>query len=153
MWNRLLCAIDQYESGQSALEFVRGVAAASQAEVRILHIRELSNWARVPPLETRADAQQVVEAAVFALQIAGVGAEGRSRSELHDRVAQCIVQESLRFECDAIVLGSRRLRGVARLSGWGTRERVLRLSPLPVIVAPTPVSNGIVSRSKVGIHS
>ena len=90
---------------------------------------------------------------VFALRIAGVGAEGRSRSELHDRVAQCIVQESMLWECDAIVLGSRRLRGVARMSSWGVRERVLRLSPLPVIVAPTPATNGIVSQNKLGIHS
>jgi hypothetical protein len=54
-----------------------------------------------------------------------------------------IVEESIFWECDAIVLGSRRLHGVERLSGRRVRERVLRLSSLPVLVAPTPVINGI----------
>jgi nucleotide-binding universal stress UspA family protein len=53
-----------------------------------------------------------------------------------------IVTESADWHCDAIVLGSRRLRGIERLSGRGVRERVVRLSPLPVITAPTPVVNG-----------
>jgi hypothetical protein len=45
--------------------------------------------------------------------------------------------------CDAIVLGTRRLHGIGRLSGRGVREQVLRLSPLPVIASPTPLTNAI----------
>ena len=49
MWDRLLCAIDQFESGQKALAFAVDVASANQASVRVLHIRELSKMARVLP--------------------------------------------------------------------------------------------------------
>ena len=53
------------------------------------------------------------------------------------------MEEGLIWECQAIVLGSRRLHGIGRLSGRGVRERVLRLSSLPVLVGPAPESNGI----------
>jgi nucleotide-binding universal stress UspA family protein len=73
----------------------------------------------------------------------GIAAEGRSRSVLRDHVARQIVNEALLWECQAIVLGSRRLQGISRLSGRGVRERILRLSSLPVLVGPAAESNGI----------
>ena len=149
MWDRLLLAIDQYESGQTALEFTARLAAATCTEVRVIHVRELSGLTRVPPLESPAEAESLVDQAVFSLRLAGVGAEGRACSLPEDQVARRIVEESLYWVCDAIVLGPRRLRGVSRLSGRGVRDRILRLSPLPVIAAPTPLCNGIHSSSRL----
>jgi nucleotide-binding universal stress UspA family protein len=149
MWNRLLFAIDQYESGQTALQFAAGLAAATGSDVRVLHVRELSGLARVPPMETPDEAQSLVDEAVFSLRLAGVGAEGRACSLPEDQVARRIVEESLYWACDAIVLGTRRLHGISRFSGRGVRDRVLRLSPLAVIAAPTPLSNGIYSSTRL----
>jgi nucleotide-binding universal stress UspA family protein len=143
VWDRVLCGIDQFESGQSALDFAAGVAASNDASVRVFHIRELSRMARVMPLETPADADELVREAVFSLGTFGVSAEGRFASTLEDQVARRIVDEAVYWQCQAIVLGSRRVRGIARLSGRGVRERVLRLSALPVLVAPAAESNGI----------
>ena len=39
-----------------------------------------------------------------------------------------------------------RLHGIGRLSGRGVREKVLRSSFLPVLVAPAAESNGILTR-------
>jgi nucleotide-binding universal stress UspA family protein len=139
MWDRILLALDQYESGESALRMTTRLASVHKSEVRVIHIRELSKWARVPPMETSDQADLLVQDAVFALRVAGVGAEGRSCSLFTDHLAQQIVDESIAWFCDAIILGTRRLRGVERLSGHGIREQVLRLSPLPVIAAPTPL--------------
>lgn len=149
MWDRLLFAIDQYESGQTALEFTAGLAAATGTDVRVIHVRELSRLARVPPLESPDEADSLVEQAVFSLRLAGVGAEGRACSLPDDQVARRIVEESLYWVCDAVVLGTRRLRGVGRLSGRGVRDRILRLSPLPVIAAPTPLSNGFYNQRRI----
>jgi nucleotide-binding universal stress UspA family protein len=149
MWDRLLFAIDQYESGQTALEFTASLAAATSTEVRVIHVRELSALARVPPLETPAEADSLVHQAVFSLRLAGVGAEGRACSSREDQVALRIVEESLYWACDAIVLGTRRLRGVSRVSSGRVRDRILRLSPLPVVAAPTPLSNGIYSSRRL----
>ncbi len=149
MWDRLLLAIDQYESGQTALKFTAELASLTSADVRVLHVRELSGLARVPPLETPAEADSLVEEAVFSLRLVGVGAEGRACSFPEDQVPLRIVEESLYGTCDAIVLGTRRLRGVSRLSGRGVRDRVLRLSILPVLAAPTPLHNGIYSPGRI----
>jgi nucleotide-binding universal stress UspA family protein len=143
VWDRLLCGIDQFESGQSALDFAAGLAATNDASVRVFHLRELSRMARVMPLETPADAEELVREAVLSLGALGVAAEGRFASTLQDQVARRIVNEAVHWECQAIVLGSRRVRGIARFSGRGVRERVLRLSTLPVLVAPAAESNGI----------
>jgi nucleotide-binding universal stress UspA family protein len=143
VWNRLLCAIDQFESGQSALDFVAGLAATNDASVRILHIREVSRMARAVPLETPIEADLLVREAVHLLGRVGTAAEGRSCSVLQEHVARRIADEAVHWDCQAIVLGSRRLRGIARLSGRGVRERILRFSSLPVLVAPAAESNRI----------
>jgi hypothetical protein len=65
MWDRVLLALDQYESGQSALRMTMKLAAVTHSEVRVLHVRALSKWARVPPLETPAEAEYLVSEAVF----------------------------------------------------------------------------------------
>jgi nucleotide-binding universal stress UspA family protein len=149
MWNRLLFAIDQFESGQVALKFTTGLANSLGAEVRVLHIREISKWARVPPLETPAEAELLVQQAVFSLRIAGVGAEGLACSTLEDRVAERIIEESRRWTCDAIIVGTRRLLGIHRLSGRGRREQILRASALPLLAAPTPSTNAIHSPARL----
>jgi nucleotide-binding universal stress UspA family protein len=148
MLGRLLFALDQFESGQEALGFTTELAVVSGADVRVVHVRELSKLARVPPLERPADAQLLVDEAVLHLRIAGIGAEGRTISAVKEQVARLIVQESAEWGCDAIILGSRRLHGIGRLAGWKVRERVLRSSPLPVITTPTADFNGFAALAR-----
>jgi nucleotide-binding universal stress UspA family protein len=143
MWDRILLALDEHESGQAAVRFTRDLATVTQSDVRVLHIRTLSKWARVLPLETPIQAEDLVHEAVFTLRLAGLGAEGRKYSVIEDQVALRIVEESLYWLCDAIVLGTRRLRGIGRLSGRGVREQVVRLSLLPVLAAPAPSENAV----------
>ncbi len=143
MWDRLLFAIDQFESGQTALDFAAGVASGNEASVRVFHVRDVPRMAHAVPLESPSDADELVREAVLSLSMRGIAAEGRSSSVFHEHVARRIVEEALIWECQAIVLGSRRVHGLARLSGHGVRERILRLSSLPVLVAPAPERNGI----------
>jgi hypothetical protein len=79
VWNQLLCAIDQFESGQTALAFVAGVASANEASVRVLHIREVPRMARVLPLETPIEAEELVRDAVLTLRGLGIAAAGHSQ--------------------------------------------------------------------------
>ena len=143
MWDRLLCAIDEFESGQTALDFVAGIASENDASVRVLHIREVPKMARVLPLESPAEAEELVRDAVSSLRMRGIAAAGRSCSVFQEQVAGRVVNEAVLWECQAIVLGSRRLRGLSRFSGSGVRERILRSSCLPVLVAPAAESNEI----------
>jgi nucleotide-binding universal stress UspA family protein len=149
VWDRLLFALDHFESGQTAMEFVAGVASVNDASVRVVHFRELSH---ALPLETPAEAEGMVRDAVRSLQSFGVAAEGRSRSVRQEHVARRIMEEALLWECQGIVLGSQRLHGISRLSGRGMRERILRLSSVPVLVAPAEETNGIHWPSSFGLN-
>lgn len=108
--------------------------------------------ARALPLENPDEAALLVHEAVRSLQWLGVTADGRSCSVLQEHVARRIVEEASLWECQAIVLGSRRLHGVARLSGRGVREHILRMSSLPVLVAPMAETNGIFSPARFRRH-
>lgn len=134
--NRLLLAIDQTEAGEAAVDFTIGHAALTGAGVTVFHIRELAPMHRVPPLESAGMARELVERSVAVLREAGIPTAGLISTAREDAVARRIVDVAVEERCAAIVLGSFRLRGFHRLTGRGVRERVLRISHLPVVVAP-----------------
>jgi nucleotide-binding universal stress UspA family protein len=136
MWDRLLLAMDQSDTGQAALSMAVGLAAASGAGVVVLHVRERSPYLQVPPLETMVEARALVGDAVAELGLDGIRAHPVVRSAGQHQVAGLIVREAATWACGAIVLGSTRLRGLRRINGTGVRERVIRSSPLPVLLAP-----------------
>jgi nucleotide-binding universal stress UspA family protein len=134
--NTLLLAIDQFEPGQAAVDFSIDLASRSRSAVCVFHVREQSRSLRLPPLESAEDAGVLVDRAVRAIERAGVPAEGRVRLGREDHVGDYIVEEALAAGCNAIVLGSLRLRGARRIAGHGVRECVVRGTPLPVIITP-----------------
>jgi len=136
MGNRLLLAIDQYAPGQAAVDFTVDLASMSKSDVYVFHVREVPSSLGVFSLESAAEAQVLVEETVRRLQSAGIAAEGEACSEHRSRVALLIVEEALKRKCNAIVLGSLRLQGLQSMIGHGTRERVLKMSSLPVIITP-----------------
>ncbi len=136
MWDRLLLAIDQSASSEAALSLTAGLAATSRAGVVVLHVRERSPYVKVQPLESMQEAWELVEDTVEELQMDGINARPVVRSAGQHQVAGLIVGEAGRWACSAIVLGSTRMRGVRRINGGGVRERVIRSSALPVLLAP-----------------
>jgi nucleotide-binding universal stress UspA family protein len=121
MWSRLLLAIDQYDSGQIALQFTIGMARNIGTDVWVIHVREVSRLSAVLTLENSHEAHSLVEKALVSLRMAGVNAEGRIRTLPEGRVAHAVVEESAIHGSDAIVLGARRLSGISRVSGRGVR--------------------------------
>jgi len=136
MWDRLLLAIDQTDSGQAALALTLGTAAPGRVGVVVFHVRERSHYLRIPPLETMEEARAVADEAVAALTAAGIDARAVVRSAEQHHVARLIVEEAAAWSCDAVVLGTTRLRGLHRIGGSGVRERLVRRSSLPVLLAP-----------------
>jgi len=136
--DRLLLAIDDLDSSRRALRLTRELAASAGARVRVLHARELPSYARRAATEDPAVARMIVHEAVIGLRLAGITADGAWCTVRPGRVAARILDEAAAHRCDAIVLGSRRLRGVDRLAGRGVREHVLRHGNLTVITASAP---------------
>ena len=136
MWDRLLLAIDQSPSGGAALSFAAGLAGSACAGVVVLHVRERQPSLRVPPLETLAEARALVADAVEELGRDGIAARSVIRSGEPHEVASTIASEAAVWSCDAIVIGSTRHRGLRRINGSGVRERLIRRTVLPVLLAP-----------------
>ena len=137
MLKRVFVAIDQRESRQSVVEFAARLATETVAAVQVFHGIEFAGRGCSAPLEPRDEAELMVEESVFDLRMSGVGAAGQVRACVRQDVGKVIVAEATRWEADVIVVGGRRGRGRGRLLGHGVRERVMRRSPLPVVVAPS----------------
>src|ERR1039457_829302 len=130
MFQRLLLAIDDSDTGPVAVSFAIAMASPRTA-VQVVHVNQYQVGGRGLTVETRDEACRPVHAAVAELIAAGVAATGCVWTATCFGVADRIVAEADRWKADAIVLGSRR-RG-RRLFGPGVRARVIRLSQLPVL--------------------
>jgi len=90
------------------------------------------------------EAQGLVDAAVDRLRAAGIAADGDVVSAHVSCVAQLIVDEASKRGCHAIVLGSLRRRGLPSALVHRMRARIIRLSPLPVVITP-PARSAVAS--------
>src|ERR1035441_5636066 len=75
-----------------------------------------------------ADAQFLVDKAMIQLRLVSVGPEGRTCSAREESVASRIVEGASQWQSDAIVLGSRRPRGISRSLVGGQREHPAALA-------------------------
>ena len=138
MLKRILLALDSSDSGPVAVSFT--MALASQAtEIRVLHINEFLVGGRGLTLETAAESGVLLDDALLQLRSCGLMASGAVASGTCSSVADCIVAEAQGWSADAIVLGSARRRGLRRIACQGVRERVVRATCLPVLIAPAPL--------------
>ena len=153
MFQRLLLAIDDSPSGQTAVSFACGLAAGSGAAVRVLHVNQFQPGARgllaepgIPePGIAEPGAEEtdpIVADAVMELLLAGIDVSGTACVTTSFGVADRIAAEAGAWRADAIVVGSRRHRGLRRLRGRRVREALTRRSPLPVLIAPAPLRVG-----------
>lgn len=141
MFNRILLGLDSSDSGQVALSFAMALAGPGTA-VRVVHVNEFQLGGRGLTVETADEATALVAEAVTELHRAGVQASGLAAVSTCFGVADHLVAEAGRWDADVIVLGSCRRSGMRRLFSRGVRERVLRLSCLPVLTAPAPLQVG-----------
>ena len=136
VFRRVLVPVEDASQVEHAVELARRASAPGMSQARVLHLnlRESIGGRRFA-LETESSASYVVEATVFELRMAGVGASGQVRHALVDRAAEAIVAEAVEWGADLIVLGfPRRGELMTRLFGSVTL-RVLQRAPCPVLVA------------------
>ena len=118
MFQRFLLAIDETTAGELGVSFASALARENGASVHVFHANEFLLGGRGVTVETHEEAAHVVDSAVDQLRAAALAG------------------------ADAIVMGSHRHRRFVRLFGRGIRERVTRITPLPVLTAPSPLKLG-----------
>ena len=133
---RVLVAVDRFDDQGSAVKLGASIARERSAQVVVVHVRERQNLGRGSfDFETPEQARQLVDAAVSELRQQGVEASGRVVRALVGQVARAILDEAADVGADEIVIGA---KGSGGFFGRRTRERLLRRSSLPILVAPRP---------------
>ena len=140
MFDRILLALDESPAGEVATVFASALARRTRASVHVLHVNERLVGGRGVTLRTRDEATDLVTAAVGQLNTDGVAADGSVRVHSYRGVPAAIVAAARDRECGAIVLGSHRHRRLSRLFSAQVRERTTRLTSLPVLTAPSPLT-------------
>jgi len=101
MYERILLALDAQRVAAAAVPVVAALAGAPDAEVLVVHVRDIER-----ELRTRYEAQQLVDRTVGRLRAAGVRARGEARSVAAGDVATDLLDSARWFRADLIVLGS-----------------------------------------------
>jgi nucleotide-binding universal stress UspA family protein len=142
MFHRLLLAIDETPAGEVGVSFATALAKQHGASVHVFHANEFLVGGRGVTAETHEEAAHVVHNAIDQLRGAGVEVSGECRLANCFTLAPRIADAAARSSADAILMGSNRHRRFTRLFGRGIRERVTRITPLPVLTAPSPLKLG-----------
>jgi nucleotide-binding universal stress UspA family protein len=142
MFQRFLLAIDETTAGELSVSFASALARENGASVHVFHANEFLLGGRGVTVETQEEAAHVVDGAVDQLRAAGVEATGECALANCFTLAPRISDAAALAGADAIVMGSHRHRRFVRLFGRGIRERVTRITPLPVLTAPSPLKLG-----------
>lgn len=140
MFEQLLLAVDGSPAGELATDFTAALARRCGARVHVLLVNDRLLAGQGATLLSEAEAVEIVACSVDRLGDAGIEADGSVGVAPHAQVADQIAAVATAWGADAVVLGShRRSRLLERLFANGVRERVMRRTGLPVVVAPSPL--------------
>ena len=136
MYERILVAVDHSAASDHALAAARDLATLSKGEVWVLHLQEREVIPRMGqvPIESEAEAETPVDAAVKLLTDAGVTAHPEVRETVFGHAAKEIVADAKLHDVGVIVMGSRGRGDMAGLVLGSTAHKVIHISDRPVLV-------------------
>jgi nucleotide-binding universal stress UspA family protein len=144
MFKRILVAVDASETGELALQTAIGLAAESQARLRIVNVVDTANinpHAGFPGQSKAAEGsvktgQEILDRAEAAAAAAGLAAEtSLVRIEtLDQRISEAIAHDAEAWPADLVVIGTHGRRGLSRLFLGSVAEGVARLATTPVLL-------------------
>ena len=129
-------AVDHSDVAERVINATREMASPSDAEVWVLHLREMEAMSRVGfvPIESDEEAQSIVEHAAEELHDAGVKAHYEVRTTIDGQAGREIVNAARAHDAGVIVMGSRGRGDLAGLVLGSTAHKVIHFSDRPVLV-------------------
>jgi nucleotide-binding universal stress UspA family protein len=144
-FHHILAPVDFGDATGPALDLALSLARASDARLTLLHAFDVTPFANASPFVPVLDTKPVIvalEREMDALRekTALVWSKTDALVRTGD-VYEVILDEAQRSGCDLIVLGTHGRRGLSHALLGSVAERVVRLSPIPVLtVRPTTSS-------------
>jgi len=139
LFKKVLVATDFSDASGGALALARSVARTEGAALTVVHVMELPALPEglqvdlVTPLTDAAKARFVTLMAAVRAEVPGA----TQRLEL-GAPWERILEVSLEIGADLVVVGTHGRRGVVHALLGSVAERVVRLSPVPVLTVRTP---------------
>jgi nucleotide-binding universal stress UspA family protein len=144
MFKRILVAVDASETGEQALQMAIGLAAESQAQLRIVHAVDVSNVnLDSEQLDHSAMTEKIKKNGQDALsnaemKAAAVGIEAETNlivlETLKPRIAEAVIEDADAWPADLIVIGTHGRRGLSRLVAGSVAEEIVRGASQPVLL-------------------
>lgn len=149
MYRRILVPVDGSTASLRGLEHALALAKDQEAQVRILNVVDelvmttmMAEPVAIPVddivASLRDEGARVLEKSMARAKAAGVKAEAVQRESHGQPVSDVILAEAKRARSDVIVMGTHGRRGLNRLLLGSDAERVLRDSPIPVLLTRQP---------------
>jgi nucleotide-binding universal stress UspA family protein len=139
-FHRMLVAIDGSPVAHAALQLVAEWAGGPGADVRVVRVTE-ERRQRGRPGESPVDATSLEPARHIMVSAPSLGA--RNRQMVHS-----IAEAAADFGADVIVLGFDRPRLASHRLARSLRQQIVRATDAPVLVAPSPQSDGMAQRGQ-----
>jgi nucleotide-binding universal stress UspA family protein len=144
MFTKVIWATDGSEHADGAMPFAVQVAETDGAELHVVHVVEKLVGVRVGGMDALVDEDEIK--AKLALQAKTIAAErGITTSiqivaTLGNHVADRIAEIALDVGADLIVVGTRGHGALGSFVLGGVTQRLLRVSPCPVLSVPPGVA-------------
>ena len=148
MYQRILVPIDGSSTSAHGLDEAIRIAKLTQGRIRLFHVLDDLSFALALGSESRqaddllkqlrSEGLRILEVAQATVQAAGVDVDTRLGDNFPGAVHDKVAAEAVDWGADLIVLGTHGRRGPARLVLGSGAERILRHSPVPVLLVRAP---------------
>jgi nucleotide-binding universal stress UspA family protein len=154
-FQHLLVPVDFGDAMQPGIDLAVALARQLDARITLLFVFDLSPFTTMSPFAPPIDVEPLIVASEKELH--GVLTKVRAQWPKAEAAlrrgppSDTIVEAAKAFGCDLVVIGSRGRRGVARALLGSVAEKVVRLSPIPVLTvhpAPRVAEVSVAARTK-----
>ncbi|HTX70757.1 MAG TPA: universal stress protein [Thermoleophilia bacterium] len=136
MFERILLAVDSSDETREAIRTAIELAKTTRGEIIVVHVHAKDMGFEVKgAVESRLEAQMLIEAACDVVKKADVPVTGDLRAARADKVAAQIVAAADSFGADCIVVGSRGAGPVAEMLMGSVANEVVHHAHCAVLVA------------------
>ena len=142
MFKKILLGLDGSPESARALDLATKIAAEDSAHIEVVHVREYMIAGRAGMQTTRAneeDLEAIVRKQVDELAAGGADVSLTVVSSTTGGPAHALADQAGDSGADVIIVGTRGHTGLAGLLLGSVTQRLLHISPCPVMAVPAPI--------------
>ena len=139
MFERILIALEERADAPATTALAARLVAGHETTALVVHVRRLGVQVRggLYDLETRGEAEELVESAVELARRRGLKATGEVITIDERRpVGPALIERATEWKAAAIVMGSHRRSDLSAAMRGSVSHEVIRLATCPVAIAP-----------------